>query len=85
MKTLFSLCVLLLLISACGTESSNGNQELEQKINDELGIEPFIPDDEPYPIGIATINYHTEIENKEAVKGEPSGALVSYLTSRDEN
>ncbi|SDN63401.1 hypothetical protein [Alkalicoccus daliensis] len=84
MKTLFSLFVLLLLISACGTESSSGNQELEQIINEELGIEPFIPEYEPYPIGIATINYHTEVENREAVQGEPSGAGVSYLTSKEE-
>ncbi|MGP4072042.1 hypothetical protein ACTWQB_05755 [Piscibacillus sp. B03] len=78
-KIVFSL--LLVLLIGCGT--SGGSEPLSDKINEQIGVKPYLPETE-YPINLAIIEYRTVLEDGEQVKGDPLKARVEYGVSQEE-
>lgn len=78
-KVIVSL--LLVLLIGCGT--SGDSEQLSDKINKQIGVEPYLPETE-YPINLAYIEYRTVLEDGEQVKGDPLRARVEYGVSQEE-
>ncbi|RPF55876.1 hypothetical protein [Aquisalibacillus elongatus] len=81
MKKYLFLAAFCLLVG-CGQEA-NGNSEISKKINEELGITPYLPEVE-YPIANVNVEYTPVIEDDEVVNGDPWNAVVQYNISLDE-
>lgn len=81
MKKYIVLAMLFLLIG-CG-QSSNGNADISEKINDYLAITPYLPQTD-YEIGTVIIQHSPQIENGEMTKGKPFTASISYHVSQNE-
>lgn len=58
--------------------------ELEEKLSELLGVDVFVPENENYPISLATINFDAKVVDGQPEKGDPIGASVYYVTDLTE-
>lgn len=82
-KYIFTAVLLMLVfLSACTPPSSEG-EEIKQIIEKELGINPYIPDDDL--IGAVIMNYYHALDNNsDAGKGDPFQVEIEYKASTEE-
>lgn len=76
------LVAMLLMLVGCD-QSTDKTVDINEPIEDALGITPYLPDTD-YPIGLITIEYSQIVDNGAMTKGDPSMAKVHYLMSTDE-
>ncbi|MEC5423513.1 hypothetical protein QGM71_08395 [Virgibacillus sp. C22-A2] len=80
-KYLFLILLFLMLFVGC-SQGSDETDIITEKIDEELGISPYIPKVE-FPIGTVIVSYDFKVENEETVKGEPKSAVIEYLVSKE--
>ncbi|RNA66896.1 hypothetical protein [Alteribacter keqinensis] len=68
---LFAVMVMALALTGCGDQELSAAESIESRINEDLGISPYIPEHDEYPLGTAVIKYDFTLEGGEAVKGDP--------------
>ncbi|TFD97083.1 hypothetical protein [Jeotgalibacillus sp. R-1-5s-1] len=77
-----------LLIAGCGGNNSEEVtlENLDSSVDDRLELDSYIPEIEGYPVGLATVESKTELneDGEEVVTDEPRQAIVTYYQSMEE-
>ncbi|RHW35299.1 hypothetical protein [Oceanobacillus profundus] len=82
-RVIVALSLFVLLISCSQGTSDSETDVVQEKINDVLGINPYIPQTD-FPFGSLLIGYEMETEEGEVKTGDPMQAEVIYYFSKDE-
>lgn len=77
-----ALSLLVLLISCSQGTSDSETEVVQEKINEILGINPYIPQTD-FPFGSLLIGYEMDTEEGEVSTGDPMQAEVIYYFSKD--
>ncbi|WP_027965122.1 membrane lipoprotein lipid attachment site-containing protein [Halalkalibacillus halophilus] len=85
MKKYLLLIVGILFLAGCAQEETSVSEaeDIKGEINEYLEIDPYIPDLD-YPVGNVRIEYTTNMEDGEVIKGEPWRAIIEYNDSLEE-
>lgn len=82
-RVIVALSLFVLLISCSQGTSDSETDVVQEKINDVLGINPYIPQTD-FPFGSLLIGYEMETEEGEVKTGDPMQAEVIYYFSKNE-
>ncbi|WP_339226341.1 hypothetical protein NSQ77_12525 [Oceanobacillus sp. FSL K6-2867] len=82
-RIIVALSLFVLLIGCSQGTSDSETEIVQEKVNEVLGINPYIPQTD-FPFGSLLIGYEMDTEEGEVTTGDPMQAEIIYYFSKDE-